>query len=113
MFSSLAAGRPPEILEPLLDMEIIAPEEAHLECDIDLGDPPAKLIWYKDNKEVRPVRCCTKAWITQGAAAHSANGTFSIMWTVLLLHACCVNGTHCLAIIVYISCTASCRHYVT
>ena len=35
-------------------MEIIAPEEAHLECDIDIGDPPAKLVWYKDNKEIRP-----------------------------------------------------------
>ena len=37
-----------------MDMEIIAPEEAHLECDIDIGDPPAKLVWYKDNKEIRP-----------------------------------------------------------
>ena len=50
----VTVGRPPEILEPLLDMEIIAPEEAHLECDIDIGDPPARLVWYKDNKELRP-----------------------------------------------------------
>ena len=49
---SFLVGRPPEILEPLLDMEIIAPEEAHLECDIDIGDPPSKIIWYKDSKEV-------------------------------------------------------------
>ena len=46
-------GRPPEILEPLLDMEVVAPEEAHLEFDVDLGDPQAALHWFKDDKELR------------------------------------------------------------
>ncbi len=49
-------------------MEIIAPEEAHLECDIDLGDPEAKLIWYKDNKEVRPSAKHTLDYMDEVAA---------------------------------------------
>ena len=33
-------------------MEIVSPEEAHLECDLTLGDPKASLHWYKDNREL-------------------------------------------------------------
>ncbi len=47
-------GRPPEILEPLLDTEVVSPAEANLECDVDLGDPASNIVWYKDNKEIRP-----------------------------------------------------------
>ena len=35
-----------------MDMEVLSPEEAHLECDFTLGDPKASLHWYKDNKEL-------------------------------------------------------------
>lgn len=48
----VSVGNPPEILEPLLDMLVVAPEEAHLECDIAPGDPPAEIHWYKENKEI-------------------------------------------------------------
>ena len=37
-------------------MVVSAPEEVHLECDIDAGDPPATVTWYKDNKELRSGR---------------------------------------------------------
>ena len=37
-----------------MDMEVISPEEAHLECDLTLGDPHASLHWYKDNKQLTP-----------------------------------------------------------
>ena len=50
---TIAVGSPPEIIEPLLDMLVVAPEEAHLECDIFPGDPPAKLQWYKNDRELR------------------------------------------------------------
>ncbi len=49
---SFVVGKAPKIIEPLLDMEVSAPEEVFLECDIDAGDPKATIHWYKENKEV-------------------------------------------------------------
>ena len=33
-------------------MVVLAPEEAHLECDIFPGKPAASVRWFKDNREV-------------------------------------------------------------
>lgn len=33
-------------------MEVNAGEDLTLECDLDLGEPPATITWYKENKEV-------------------------------------------------------------
>ncbi len=46
-------GSAPELLEELVDQVVITPDDAILECDISSGDPPAKLTWYKDDKEIR------------------------------------------------------------
>ena len=48
----VTVGKAPKVLEPLLDMEVVAKEEVHLECDVDPGDPKATLHWYKENKEI-------------------------------------------------------------
>ena len=31
---------------------MIAPKDVNFECEISLGDPPAKLHWYKDSREL-------------------------------------------------------------
>jgi len=39
-------GVPPMILEPLSDVTVIAPNDAVLECDLDLGEPEAEIKWW-------------------------------------------------------------------
>lgn len=39
-------GDQAEILHPLEDVTVISPEKIVLECDIDVGTPPADIEWY-------------------------------------------------------------------
>ena len=45
-------GDPPEVVRPLKDVTAVAPKSAVLECSINLGDPEAKVKFFKDAKEV-------------------------------------------------------------
>ena len=54
MISMCTDGSAPELLEPLLDTEVVAGEDAHLECDIAPGEPTATIKWFKDDKEIYP-----------------------------------------------------------
>ena len=38
-------GVPPKILEPLSDVVVIAPKDAILECDLELGEPESDIKW--------------------------------------------------------------------
>jgi len=38
-------GDLPEILHPLEDITVIAPEPVLLECDLDVGEPAAEVEW--------------------------------------------------------------------
>ena len=49
-----SGGKPPRVIEPLLDMEVNAGEDLTLECDLDLGEPKANITWYRDSKEIYP-----------------------------------------------------------
>lgn len=40
-------GEPPLLLEPLLDITIVSPKDAILECDMDVGEPEAEIKWYE------------------------------------------------------------------
>ncbi|GFS00827.1 titin [Elysia marginata] len=46
-------GEPPVLLEPLQDIAVVAPNDAILECDIDVGEPEAEIKWFRGKKEVR------------------------------------------------------------
>ncbi|GFO38541.1 titin, partial [Plakobranchus ocellatus] len=46
-------GVPPVLLEPLQDIAVIAPKDAILECDIDVGEPEAEIKWFRGKKEVK------------------------------------------------------------
>jgi len=48
----LTAGAAPKLLEDLNDVTLIAAEKAVLSCRISVGDPPADIHWYRDNKEI-------------------------------------------------------------
>ena len=63
-------GSPPKILEDLMDMLVVTPEEAHLECDIDLGDPKATLHWYKESKEVYDSKKYSISYKNETATLH-------------------------------------------
>ena len=41
----VTVGEPPMLLEPLQDTTVIAPGDAILECDIDVGEPEAEIKW--------------------------------------------------------------------
>lgn len=51
---SSSLGNPPKLLADLEDVTIVAPEDLTLECNINRGDPVAKISWFKDAKEVYP-----------------------------------------------------------
>lgn len=42
----LSVGEAPKLLEPLQDTTIVAPKDAILECDLNLGEPEAEITWY-------------------------------------------------------------------
>ncbi|KAH9498303.1 hypothetical protein Btru_006488 [Bulinus truncatus] len=46
-------GVAPILLEPLQDIAVVAPNDAILECDIDVGEPEAEIRWFRGKKEVR------------------------------------------------------------
>ncbi|KAK3083483.1 hypothetical protein FSP39_023775 [Pinctada imbricata] len=46
-------GVAPKLLEKLDDQTVIAPKDAILECDLDLGEPEAEIKWFKGQKEVK------------------------------------------------------------
>ncbi|KAK7507540.1 hypothetical protein BaRGS_00001475, partial [Batillaria attramentaria] len=46
-------GEPPMLREPLKDLTVVAPGDAILECDIDVGEPEAEIKWYRGKKEVK------------------------------------------------------------
>ena len=52
MLCEFSVGSPPEVVEGLVDLTIIAPDKALLECKINPGDPKASLNWFKDAKEI-------------------------------------------------------------
>ena len=41
------------MLEGLQDVTVVAPNDAILECDIDVGEPEAEIKWYRGKKEVK------------------------------------------------------------
>lgn len=47
-----SVGDPPEILQPLKDLTVVAPKSATFQCRIDPGDPEAKVRCFKDSKEI-------------------------------------------------------------
>lgn len=49
----LTDGTPPKLLQSLMDMVVAAPEEVHLECEFDVGKPPANITWFKDNRQIQ------------------------------------------------------------
>ncbi|XP_046554801.1 titin-like [Haliotis rubra] len=46
-------GVPPVIIEPLQDEVAVAPKDAILECDVDVGEPEGEIKWFKGTKEVK------------------------------------------------------------
>lgn len=44
-FYFLTVGVAPVLLEPLQDIAVVAPNDAILECDIDMGEPEAEIKW--------------------------------------------------------------------
>ena len=42
---NFSVGEPPELLSPLTDQTVVAPNEALMSCDIRHGDPPADIKW--------------------------------------------------------------------
>ena len=50
----MTVGSGPEVDEDLEDVTATASQEAVLECTILPGDPPAKISWYKEAKEIYP-----------------------------------------------------------
>jgi len=50
--SSPIVGDPPEVIRPLKEQTAVSPKPVTLECSINLGDPLAKVKFYKDTKEV-------------------------------------------------------------
>ena len=51
-----------------------SPRDAVFECEFDLGQPPATVTWYKDNKEIRPGRKYDVT-LTRGVASLVVHGT--------------------------------------
>jgi len=45
-------GESPELVKPLKDVIVVAPKSAVLECSINLGDPTAKVKFFKESKEL-------------------------------------------------------------
>lgn len=45
VFVTYTVGVPPKILEPLNDVTVVAPNDAILECDLDLGEPESEIKW--------------------------------------------------------------------
>ena len=48
----VAVGKPPRVVSSVKDVKVTMPARATLQCEISPGDPPAKLRWFKDAKEV-------------------------------------------------------------
>ena len=53
LFSLSSVGDPPVLLMPLEDLTVVAPNDAILECDIDVGEPEAEIKWFKGQKQVK------------------------------------------------------------
>ena len=45
-------GSAPELLEPLKDVTVVVPKQAVLKCEINPGEPPAKVRFFKELKEI-------------------------------------------------------------
>lgn len=50
------SGSMPSITTRLRDVKVIAPQKATLTCEVEPGEPKAKIHWYKDSKEIYPGR---------------------------------------------------------
>ena len=48
----ILVGTSPKVLSALKNQSVIVPNEVTIECEISLGDPPAKLHWYKESREL-------------------------------------------------------------
>lgn len=46
------SGKKPELVEKFKDVTTVSPKEAVFECHIDLGEPPAKIRYFRDDKEI-------------------------------------------------------------
>ena len=46
-------GTAPKLLEGIEDLTVVAPKDAILECDLDLGEPEAEIKWFKGQAEVK------------------------------------------------------------
>ena len=44
----------PQIKTYLRDIKVVAPQPATFTCDLEPGDPKAKIHWYKEAKEIYP-----------------------------------------------------------
>jgi len=46
----LSVGLPPELLEGLTNVRLVAPEKVVLSCRINLGNPTTEVHWYRSGK---------------------------------------------------------------
>lgn len=47
-----SVGTSPKVLTQMRNQSVLAPKDVTFECEITSGDPPAKLHWYKDSREL-------------------------------------------------------------
>ena len=47
-----SVGNAPKIVKGLVDLTKISPEEAIMDCTIDIGEPAAEIKWYKNGKQI-------------------------------------------------------------
>lgn len=52
IFLHVTEGKKPKILTDLKDVKVASPKPVKLKCEIEPGEPAAKVTWYKEAKEI-------------------------------------------------------------